>query len=49
MWGDSGLIIGMKVKEKKFKDVIKKLLNKEELSKEDEEFLIKENIYKNLK
>ena len=44
MWGDSGAIIGMKVKEKKFKDIIKKLLTKKSLSEEDKQFLEKENI-----
>ena len=44
MWGDSGSIIGMKVKEKKFREIIRKLPNKQELSEEDKEFLEKEKI-----
>lgn len=43
-WDNSGMIIGMKKKEKKLKEIIKKLLNHEELSEEDKEFLIKEEL-----
>jgi len=43
-WNNSGAIIGMKAKEKKYKIIIKKLLAKEDLSEEDKEFLKKENV-----
>lgn len=44
MWGNDGAVIGMKVREKKYKVIIKNLLNKKELSQEEKEFLIKEKI-----
>lgn len=43
-WSNDGAIIGMKAKEKKFKNIIKKLLNKEELSSEEKAFLKKEKV-----
>ena len=46
-WDNSGTIIGLKAKEKKFKNIIKKLLNKKELSEEEKEFLKKEKVLKN--
>lgn len=44
MWESDGAIIGIKIKEKKYKEIIKKLINKEELSENEREFLIKEKV-----
>lgn len=44
MWGDSGVIIGLQKKIKKYKEIVKKLLNKERLAEEDKDFLDKEGL-----
>ena len=41
---NSGAIIGLKKKEKVFKEIVRKLLNKEELIEEETKFLEKEGL-----
>lgn len=44
MFGDSGAVIGMKVKEKKYKEIVRKLLMKRDLTDEEIKFLEKEGL-----
>lgn len=44
MFGDTGIIIGLQTKIKKFKQIIIKLLSKEKLSNDEKEFLKREKV-----